>query len=129
MAAITGFSTGHRGWSDRLADRSIAMMSHASERAANYAEIAGVILGSGELDPARSPRAVVNVDDYVQNEVQGRLACMQRTLVRRQAEMTRLQAMKVQVRMLQRLPRTIVSPERNIIIEVPQPPQIEVDTL
>ena len=33
MATITGFVTGHRGWSDRLAERSISMMSQASETA------------------------------------------------------------------------------------------------
>ena len=50
MAAATGFVSEHRGWSDRLADRSIAVISQASEKATNYAEIAGVLWGSNDSD-------------------------------------------------------------------------------
>jgi hypothetical protein len=78
---------------DRLAERSIALVSQASEMASNYAELAGVVLGRGESDSALPSPAVIQI----QNEVQTRLACVQRTLVRRQAEMVRLQAMKLRV--------------------------------
>jgi len=119
MATITGLETEHRGWSDRLADRSVAMMSQASDKAISYAEIAGMVLGS-EGDSQRPSRAVVDTQDQVQTEVQNRMACVQRGLVRRQAEMSRLQAMRVEVRRLNRTPRTIVLPTRNMVIEIPQ---------
>jgi hypothetical protein len=120
MATTTGFVTGHRGWGDRLADRSIAMVSQASERAMNYAEMASMVMGSGDRDSGRSLQTVI--------EVQNRLACVQRVLVRRQVEMSRLQAMRMQVRMLKQSPRTIVWPNPKLVIEVPQPPQVQVDT-
>ena len=58
MAATTGLVTGHRGWSDRIADRSICMMSQASEMVRNYAEIAGVLweTSDGDADVLRSLR-------------------------------------------------------------------------
>lgn len=123
MAAITGLVTGHSGWGDRLADRSIAMMSQAAERASNYAEIAGMILGTSEGDvrPAQAEIAVQNeFQDEVRGEVANQMACVQRVLVRRRAELAGLQAMRVQVRMLKRSPRTIVWPNRNMVIEIPQ---------
>jgi hypothetical protein len=117
MATITGSLTGRV---DRLADRSIAMMSQASGRVMNYAEIANIVLGNGDVDLTRSPRAVV--------AAQNSLACVQRVLVRRQAEVARLQAMRVQVQMLERAPRTMVLQRQNIVIEVPEPPQIQTDS-
>jgi hypothetical protein len=128
MAATTGFVTEHRGWGDRLADRSVAMRSQASEKAMNYAGIAGMVLGGSERDSARPPLGVVAVQNYVQADVQNRLACVERVLVGRQAAMARLQSMRVQVRMLERAPHTIVQPRPNIVIEVPQPPQLLVDS-
>src|SRR5580704_12211539 len=128
MATVTGVVTEHRGWGDRLADRSISMMSRASEKAVNYAEIAEMVLGSGERNPARPPRVVVGVPNYVQTDVQNRLACVQPILARRQAEMARGQAMRVHMRMLERAPRTIVWPDPNIVIDIPQPPEVEVGT-
>lgn len=125
MAATGGLITKHRGWGEGLADRSIALMSQASKRAMNYAEIAGIMVGTG--DSARS-RAVVDVDDYVQDQVQVRLACAQATLARRQADLDRLQSMKVQVRLLQHPARTMVWRNPDIVVEVPQPPQVQVDT-
>jgi hypothetical protein len=122
LATTTGFVNEHRGWGDRLAERSLAFVSQASQTAANYAEIAGMAIGSGERDSASPSPAVVDVHDFVQNEVQARLACVQSTLARRQAEMMRLQAMRVQVRMMGRPARAIVW-NPNIFIEVPQPPQ------
>ncbi len=109
MATITGSL---RGWENRLAERSVAMMSRASETATNYAELARVVLGSSEGGAMRSQRTAV--------ATQSSLACLERVLVRRQAEMARLQAMRVQVRMLQRAPRTTVWPMQNIVVEVPQ---------
>ena len=124
MAATTGFVTRHRGWSDRLADRSVAMMSQVSEKAGNYVEIAGVLWGSSEGDPARPAQldaAFQNeFQDEVQSEVDNHLACVQSVLARHQAELARLQAMKVRVQMIKRTPRTIVWPARNMVIEIPQ---------
>jgi hypothetical protein len=136
MATMSGFATEHRGWSDRLADRSIAMISQASEKASRYGEIAGVVLGSDEVGSVRGPQPELaglneiqsEVQNEVQDQVQNRLACVQRVLVRRQAEMARLQAMRVQARMLKRSPRTIVWPNGRRVVEVPQPPQVRVDT-
>ncbi len=120
LATTTGFVSEHRTWGEGLVDRSIALVSQASEIAANAAGIAGLELGRGENDWASSPRAVV--------EARARLACVQSTMVRRQVEMSRLQAMKVRVRMLSRVPRTIVLPNQNLVIEIPQPPLTQVDT-
>jgi hypothetical protein len=132
MATLTGVVTEHRGWGDRLADRSIALMSRASEKAVNYAEIAKMVLESGERNSTRPPRGVVDLQTdaqkYVQADVQNRLACVQRVLVHRQAEMDRSQAMRVQMRMLERAPRTIVWPNPKIVIDIPQPPQVQVGT-
>jgi len=85
-------------------------------------------IGSGERDEASPAPAVIDVHDFVQNEVQARLACVQSTLERRQAEMTRVQAMRVQVRMMERPDRAIVWSDPNVVIEVPQPPQTQIDT-
>ncbi len=115
LAAITGAVTGRAGWGEQFADRSIAMMSRASAQAMNYAEIAGIVLGSGEEDSARPVRTVV--------EAQNRLACVQRVMVQRQAELVRVQAMRVRVRALERAPRSIVVPAQNMVIEIPEPPQ------
>ena len=124
LAAVTGFVTEHRGWSDRVVDRSVAVVSQASDVAAHYAEIADLMLGRGENDLSGSGRNVFEVgnqvQDDVQAEVQARVACAQRTLVRRQAELVRLQAIRVQVRALERAPRTIVLPARNMVIQIPQ---------
>ena len=54
LATATGFVTEHRGWSDRLVDRSVAVVSQASDVAAHYAEIADLMLGRGENELAGS---------------------------------------------------------------------------
>ena len=128
LATTTGFVDGHRGWGDRLAERSLAFVSQASQTAANYAEIAGMAIGSGERDSASPSPAVIDVHNFVQSEVQARLACVQSSLVRRQAEMMRLQAMRVQVRTMDRPARAMVWSNPNIVIEVPQPPQARINT-
>ncbi len=115
MAALTGAVTGRAGWGEQLADRSIAMMSRASAQAMSYAEIAGIVLGSGDEDSVQPARTVV--------EAQNRLACVQRVMVRRQAELVRVQAVRVRVRALERAPRTIVVPARNMVIEIPETPE------
>lgn len=125
MSATSGLIPKHPGWGERLADRSIAMMSQASERAINYAVIAGMVVGTN--DSAPSP-GVIDVEDYAQGQVQARLACAQATLARRQAILGLLQSMRVQVRLLQRPARTVVWRNLSIVVEVPQPPQLQVDT-
>jgi hypothetical protein len=124
MAAATGFVSEHRGWSDHLADRSVAMMSQASEQTRNYAEMAGLQCGSSEADavrPAQLEAAFQNeLRDKVQGEVDNHMACVQRVLARHQAELARAQAMRAQVRMLKHSSRTIVWPARNMVIEFPQ---------
>jgi len=124
LATATGFVTEHRGWSDRLVDRSVAVVSQGSDVAAHYAEMADLMLGSGENDLASSAPAVIDVHNDVQSEVQAQLACARRTLVRRQTELVRVQAIRVQVRALERAPRTIVLPARNIVIQIPQAPEL-----
>jgi hypothetical protein len=132
LATATGFITGHRGWADRLVDRSVAVVSQASDVAAHYAEIADLTLGRGENERATPAHAVIDMANDgqidVQAEVQAKLACARRTLVRRQAQLVRLQAIRVQVRALERAPRTIVLPVRNMVIEVPQAPELPEDT-
>jgi hypothetical protein len=124
MAATTGFVSGHPGWSERLADCSIAMMSQASEKANNYVETAGAMWGSSDGDttsPAQLEAALqTQFQDEVQSEVDSHLACVQSVLARHQAELARVQTMKLQVRMIKRTPRTIVWPARNIVIQIPQ---------
>lgn len=128
LATTTGFVTEHRGWSDRLVDRSVAVVSEASGVAAHYAEMADLMLARGENDLVSPADAMIDVQNDVQgdvqNEVQARLACAQRTLVRRQAQLVRLQALRVQVRALERAPRTIVLPARNVVIQIPQAPEL-----
>jgi hypothetical protein len=127
LATATGFVSEHRGW-DRLVDRSAAVVSQASDVAAHYAEMADLMLGSDVNKLSGSGRNVFDVENPVQAEVQARLACAQRTLVRRQAQLVRLQAIRVQVRALERAPRTIVLPARNMVIEIPQAPELPEDT-
>ena len=130
LAAVTGFATGHQGWGDRLADRSIAIVAQASGMAKNYAEIADMVLERDEADSEHPTQALIDIQDAVQNRVQPQLACAERILVKRQAQLARLQAVKVRVRMVERAPRTIVLPGSNFVIQVPQLPEIpQQDTL
>jgi hypothetical protein len=120
LATISGFVTGHQGWGDRLAERSIAMMAEASGVAKNYAEIAGMMLGNAQTGSDLPLPAVIDVQDEIQSEVQPQLACAERILVKRQAQLARMQALKVRLRAVERVPRTIVWPNPRIVIEVPQ---------
>lgn len=156
LSTATGFFTEHRawddrGWGDRLAERSAAVLSRASEAAAKYNGIVGMVLGSRDEDTDSEDTAQALVDlrsgfqnsaqssiqnsiqNSVQIEVRNRLVCMQHILASRQAEMSRLQAMRVHVQMLQRNPRTMVArsavwPDQRTAIDVPQPPLVQVDT-
>jgi hypothetical protein len=121
MATTTGFVTDHPGWGGRLANRSISMMSQATERVMNYADIADTVFGSGERDSVRPQPSVV----AIQSEVQTRLACMHRVLALRQSEMARWQEMRVRLQIRQRTPRTIVWRNPRLSIEVPQPPELQ----
>jgi hypothetical protein len=124
LATISGFVNGHQGWGDRLADRSVAMMAEASGVARNYAEIAGMMLGNIETGSEDPSPAVIDVQDEIQNEVQPQLACAERILVRCQAQLARLQALKVRFRAVERVPRTIVWPNPRIVVEVAQLPEM-----
>ncbi len=150
VLALATISSSVTGWGDGLAERSIALVSQVSEMASNYAQIAGLVMGRSEDDWSNPPTAVADLQNEVQNEVQNeaqsevqdeiqneiqaniqnRLACVQRTLVRRQSDLARLQAtrIRVRVRMLERSPRTIVLPRQDLVIEVPQSPQTLLDT-
>jgi hypothetical protein len=98
LATTTGFVNEHRGWGGQIAERSLALVSQASAMAANYAEIAGAVLGSDENDLDSPSPVLVDIQNDIENQVEGRLACAQRTLVRRQAEVVRIHAMRVRVR-------------------------------
>ncbi len=123
LATVSGLASGHQGWADRMADRSIAMMAQASGAARNYVEIAGIVLGRGDVSEDPAP-GLINIQSDVQDEIQPRLACAERILVKRQAQIARLQALKVQVRMVERLPHTIVWPDPKIVVEIPKLPEI-----
>jgi hypothetical protein len=127
LATINGFATGHKGWGDRLADRCIAMVAQSSGVAKTYAEVAGVVLGTDQTDAASAPQVLLDVQSDVQNDVQPRLACAERILVKRQAQLARLQALKVRLRTVGRMPRTITWSEPHIVVEVPELPEIPAD--
>ena len=91
--------------------------------ASDYAGIADLVLGRGEDSEDPSP-ALVNIQNDVQTEIQPRLVCAERILVKRQAQLARLQALKVRLRAVDRVPRTIVWPNPRIVVEVPQLPEI-----
>jgi hypothetical protein len=122
-ATVSGLATGHQGWGDRLANRSLATIAEASAMASNYAGIADLVLGRGE-DSEDPSLALVNIPNDVQTEIQPRLACAERILVKRQAQLARLQALKVQLRAVDRVPRAIVWPNPRIVVEVPQLPEM-----
>lgn len=124
IATISGLATAHQGWGDRIANRSIAMMAEASDVARNYAEIAGMVLGREEDSEDPTP-ALINIQNDVQNEIQPRLACAEHILVKREAQLARLQALRLQVRVVERVPRAIVLANPNVV-EVLQPPEIPV---
>jgi hypothetical protein len=115
MAVTNGFVNQHRGWAGRLADKSVAMAEHASKVAASYA----------------NPEAP-DLQNDVQNDdlnrivsAQVRLAGVQSSLARRQAQVIRVQVEGVRTRaMEQRIRALAACPRQDLVIAVPQPPQI-----
>jgi hypothetical protein len=77
LAGTNGFVNDHPEWAAYLADRTIAMMEQASETAMRYATLG--------QDGSGRPQIAVS-------RAQVRLACVQSTLARRQAETARLRA-------------------------------------
>jgi len=120
LAMTSGFVSKHRAWGDAMLNRSIEAASQASYMAANYAGIAGTMFGVKDSDFALPSQAMI--------QAQNSVACMQRTLVRRQAELARWQAMKVRVRALERVSRIDEWPSQEMVIEVPQPARTTDDT-
>jgi hypothetical protein len=125
LATTTGLVT-HRGWGDRLAERSVALVTQGSEIIANNAEIAGMILGDGENVFAGAPQVMINVEDEdatrasAVSQVQTRVACVQRSLARHQAEMDRVHAMRIRMPKLKFVQRTIDVPGQHFVIQVPE---------
>jgi hypothetical protein len=117
LAVMNGFVSEYRGWASRLADKSIAVVEQASEMAAGY-----VNLAAGRENDGFKPteRAVVRA--------QVRLARVQNSLARHQAEMARVQAQGIRAQVMERGIQTVIAcPRQNLVITVPQPPQISED--
>jgi hypothetical protein len=111
MAVTNGFVNEHRGWAGRLADKSVAMVEHASKVAAGYAN--------------REAPDVQNDDLNRVVSAQVRLAGVRSSLARRQAEVIRVQVEGVRARILEQRIRALVAcPRQDLVIAVPQPPQI-----
>src|ERR1700680_1287354 len=111
LAVTNGFVSEYRGWAGRLADKSIAMMEQASEMAAGYANIGKPSRENDDLK--RVVRAQV------------RLARIQGTFARHQAEMARLQVDGIRARVMENgIQAVIACPRQNFAIDVPRPPQI-----
>jgi hypothetical protein len=117
--ALNGFVSRLGGAVPALADRSLALVSQASQTAADYVETARMTLGDRDLEFAPPRMAVVRP--------QTGLACIQATLARNQAALARVQAERLRVRVRDRGPRSITWPDGHVIIDVPQLPQIEQD--
>ncbi len=111
MAVTNGFVNEHRGWAGRLAHKSVAMAEHASKMA------------SGRANPEAPD--VQNDDLNRVASAQVRLAGAQNSLAHRQAEVIRVQVEGVRARaMEQRIRALAACPGQDLVIAVPQPPQI-----
>jgi len=111
MAVTNGFVNEHRGWAGRLADKSVAMVEHASKVAAGHAN--------------REAPDVQNDDLNRVVSAQVRLAGVRSSLARRQAEVIRVQVEGVRARIMEQRIRALVAcPRQDLVIAVPQPPQI-----
>ena len=109
MAVTNGFVNEHRGWAGRLADESVAMAEHASKVAAGYAN-------------PKAPDLQNDLNRVVSAQV--RLAGVQSSLARRQAEVIRVQVEGVRARgMEQRIRAIVACPPPDLVIAVPQLPQ------
>jgi hypothetical protein len=102
-----------------LADRWLALVSQASQTAADYVETARMTLGGDDLELAPAPMAVVRA--------QTRLACIQATRARNEAVLDRVQAQRLRVGVIGSRPRSITWPGGHVVVDLPQPPQIEQD--
>ena len=111
MAVTNGFVNEYRGWAGRLADKSVAMVEHASKVGAGYAN--------------REAPDVQNDDLNRVVSAQVRLAGVRSSLARRQAEVIRVQVEGVRARIMEQRIRALVAcPRQDLVIAVPQPPQI-----
>ena len=111
MAVTNGFVNEHRGWAGRLAQKSVAMAEQASKMAAGRANPEAPDVQNDDLNPVVS--------------AQVRLAGAQNSLARRQAEVIRVQVEGVRARaMEQRIRALAACPGQDLVIAVPQPPQI-----
>lgn len=113
LAVTNGLVNEHRGWAGCLADRSIAMADQiSSELAADYANLA-----MPDRENADALRGVVSARVH--------LARVQSTQARRQAEVVRVQVEGIRARVMEhRIHAVIACPRQNLVIDLPQPPQI-----
>jgi len=119
VAALNGFANRLGESVPAMADRSLALVSQASQAASDYIESARTTLGDGDFEFAPPAMAVVRA--------QTRLGCIQAPLARNQAALARVQADRFRVRVVEsRSPRSITWPGGHVVIDVPQP-QIEQD--
>ena len=98
LPGTNGFVNVHAEWAAHLADRAIAMMEQTSETAMRYATLADIMLGNNG-----SGRTQIAV-----SRAQVRLACVQRTLTRRQGEMARLQSERIRAQVIEHGPVVVV---------------------
>ena len=111
LSATNGFVSEYRGWAGRLADKSIAMAEQASEIAASYAN-----LGTPDRDN----------DDLKQLvRAQVRMVRVRSTVGRHQAEIVRAQVEGIRARVMEHGVQAVIAcPRPNIVIDVPEPPQV-----
>ena len=125
LAAINGFVSEPGEGISSLADRSMALVSQASEVASNYVEDhAGMIPGTGENGREGQSVSVIGVPENVQRDVQRRvqasLVCAQRTMVRHQAEDGAFAGYELPGTNAKACSPHHRFPDRNIVIQVPQ---------
>jgi hypothetical protein len=120
LGAVNGFVTRLGESVPQLADRSVAIVTQASETARNLPEIAGLTMrGDGqEFDFPQMAE--------MQVRAQTRLTCIQAAEVRNPAAMARMQAQRIRASMPEHGPGSITWPGGHIVIEGPQV-QIEQD--
>jgi hypothetical protein len=105
------FMGGH-SLTSRFADRSMATAQRISAQAMRYATLAQVILGRGEASFVQTQTATAHA--------QTRLAFIQSAMVRREAELAKVQTERIRV--LANHP--VACPRQNFMIKVPDVPAI-----
>jgi len=111
LSVTNGLVSEQRGWAGRLSDRSIAMVEQASKIAAGYVNLGTPDRENDDLNQAVS--------------AQVRLARVRSALGRRRAEVVRVQVQGIRARVMERGIRAVVAcPRQNLVIDLPQPPQI-----